>query len=482
MNQSKFSFESENIQVDWIGFNIKGFIDVKTIANYLFQNFQFNSTFITKSDRKQEILFFNSRNKNHVYFTAYKYSDIYWDGIKIDFSGKNAAQIYKNIQKQEFDWNILKSANLSRFDLCYFRKAKNTDQKDQLEKFFNNSISKLAKIYKKNNFKLDLSTKGYILRIGNRKGSNFYRIYQTENGLRFELEIKKNQIKKFSNLLFCSDTEQFEEILIKHFHKYSKKLLTLNSCYADWLIKYLRKNEKPIQSLATSYLTKKTKTLSEHVQSFSLLQFLAFSRSKDYKKLQIFDQSYCLIQFTLKEYLEFSGVQNINQYQRNKCIKLFYSFQKMEPLITYFSDSHFQSLLSFPYVNIQKEANSWIVKLVISKLLYEYYYPFSFPETFLTYKNIYDLKIKLEFIESISVISLEKVFYIEVFLEQFNISTSKKAVIKKDIVKTFSQLQMCGIIKNYYRVVKKSKQIKEVDTLTNLLIGQTNRIYFYENI
>ena len=293
--------------------------------------------------------------------------------------------------------------------------------------------------------------------------------------------IKKNQIKQFSNLLFCSDTEQFEKILIKHFYTHSKKVLTLNNFYKDWLIKYLRKNEKPIDSLVTSYIRKKIKKLYEDLQNFFLLQFLSFSRSKKYNKVQIYGQNYCLIQFTLKEYIEFSGVQNINQYQRNKFIKLFYSFQKTEPLIAYFSDSHFQSLLSFSYVNIQKEGNYWVVKVAISKLLYEYYYPFSFPHTFLTYKNIYDLNIKLEFIESIIVIFLEKVFYVKFFLEQFNIPISKKAIIKKDIVKTFNQLQIDGIIKNYYKVVKKSKQIEEVNTLTNLLIGQTNKIYFYEN-
>ena len=194
--------------------------------------------------------------------------------------------------------------------------------------------------------------------------------------LRFELEIKKKQIKQFSNLLFCYDTEQFEEILTKHFYTYSKKVLTLNDCYTDWLIKYLRKDEKPINSLVTSYLKKTTTNkLSENVKIFTLLQFLTFSRSKNYTKVQIYDQNYCLIQFTLKEYIEFSGVKNINQYQRKKFINLFYSFQKTEPLITYFTDSHFQSLLGFSYVDIQKQGNSWVVKVAISKLLYDYYYP-----------------------------------------------------------------------------------------------------------
>lgn len=63
----------------------------------------------------------------------------------------------------------------------------------------------------------------------------------------------------------------------------------------------------------------------------------------------------------------------------------------------------------------------------------------------------------IKIIEATSVISLKKVFYVQVLLEQFNISKSKKAVIKKDIVRTFSQLQMGGIIKNYYRVIKQSE-------------------------
>lgn len=41
---------------------------------------------------------------------------------------------------------------------------------------------------------------------------------------------------------------------------------------------------------------------------------------------------------------------------------------------------------------------------------------------------------------------------------------------------------MDGIIRNHYKVIKKYKQIEEVNSLTHLLIGKTDRIYFYENI
>ena len=85
--------------------------------------------------------------------------------------------------------------------MCYFRERRLTDQKGQLESFFSNIITKLSKKY---NLNYDRSTRGYILRIGNRKSSNFYRIYQTKNGLKFELEIKVQQL---SNLLFCYDIQ-----------------------------------------------------------------------------------------------------------------------------------------------------------------------------------------------------------------------------------------------------------------------------------
>ena len=490
MNPKQLTFQSQKLVVDYISFNIQGLIDPKPIANYLFQNFGFNYTIEKKSNGKRESQSSNSARQNQfkVSFRQYEYNPeakSFWLGTKIDFSGKNATRFYQLIQQQKINWNILQLSNLSisRFDVCYFREKRLTDQKGQLESFFSNIITKLSKKYKKNNLNYDRSTRGYILRIGNRKSSNFYRIYQTKNGLKFELEIKKKQVQQLSNLLFCYNIQQFEEILTKHFYTHSKKVLIFDDCYTDWLIKYFRKNHKPISSLVTSYLKeKKINELSENETIFTLLQFLAFSRSKNYNQVQIYDQIYYLIEFTLKEYIQFSGIKNINQYQRNKFINLFYSFQKTEPFITYFTDLHFQSILGFPYVNIQKQANSWVVKVAMSKLLYDYDYPFSFPNTFLTYQNIYDLHIKVKVIQAISTVPLEKVFYVEVLLEQFNVSTSKKSTIKKHIVKIFNQLQMLGIIKNNYKLIKKSQQIEQVDKLTHLLLGQTNRIYFYENL
>ena len=67
----------------------------------------------------------------------------------------------------------------------------------------------------------------------------------------------------------------------------------------------------------------------------------------------------------------------------------------------------------------------------MSKLWYDYNYHFKFPSTFLTYQNSYDLRIKLKIIGSLSTVTIEKVFHVDLFLQHFNVLASEKANIKK---------------------------------------------------
>lgn len=198
MHQNKLTFQSEDLVVDYISFNITGSINTESITKYLFEKLNFNSTFAKWHNGTAKSWFYLAKNQHQVSFRQLEYDPLFksfWEGTIIHFSGSNAAQFYKIIQAQKFDWNILKSKDVSlgRIDLYYFRESQLTDQKDQLEKFFTNIMAKTANQRKKTSLKYDPGIKNYILRIGNRKSSNFYRIYQTKDGLRFELEIKKNQ-------------------------------------------------------------------------------------------------------------------------------------------------------------------------------------------------------------------------------------------------------------------------------------------------
>lgn len=75
--------------------------------------------------------------------------------------------------------------------------------------------------------------------------------------------------------------------------------------------------------------------------------------------------------------------------------------------------------------------------------------------------------------------SLEKIFYAIHFLKQFNVSTQKQAHIKKLILESFHQLQNDKNIKNQFKLITKSRLIKEMNQIGPLRVGQ--RYYFMRN-
>jgi DNA relaxase NicK len=171
-------------------------------------------------------------------------SKSFWEGTTIHFSGNNAAQFYKIIQAQKFYWNILKlkNASLGRIDLHYFRKSKIKDQDDLVENFMEKCCQRIRAKSKKRKAKWGRESYGLVLRIGNRSSSNYYRVYQKQNGLQFELELKNQPVKSFQNLLMDNSIEKFEQNLSKHFYSQSFELLNLNSSYMDWLLHWYRQS------------------------------------------------------------------------------------------------------------------------------------------------------------------------------------------------------------------------------------------------
>jgi hypothetical protein len=440
MTLNKLSFESQNLVVDYISFNIQGSVDLTPIAKYFFKKFGFNSTITIGRDGKEKSLFYDKRNQYRVSFRQHEYdpeSKSFWVGTKINFSGNSAAQFYKVIQSQKLDWNIFQpySLSLSRFDLCYFRQKKSSDRKGDLELFMSNCCQKTFARSKKNIAEYTRNDQGLILRIGARKSSNYYRVYEVRDGLRFELEMKKPIIQDF---LLIDPIKDFEDKLPRHFSTYSKKVLVLDDCYTDWLIHYSRKNDKPINSLVTSYLTKSNfGTIANKTRVFRLLQFLSLSRRYFTCEKYLLSQKYYLIQFPVKEFMDFIKIENKNHYQLKKVIDFLQDLQRNIPPVTIFSDDYFRSVAGIPFVEIQKKHKFLIAKVLIAEQLYCYHYPFVFPPSFLSYRTTYELQVKLQLIQVMSQNSLEKVFHGKVFLDQFNVPQQKKAQLKELISQAF---------------------------------------------
>ena len=91
------NFDSENLVVDWISFNLEGLTDPKRIACRLFSRFNASITMYDQSN----IRFSDRRNRYDVLICQYRKS--HWIGTQIIFSGKDAAYFYKLIKTQKFD-------------------------------------------------------------------------------------------------------------------------------------------------------------------------------------------------------------------------------------------------------------------------------------------------------------------------------------------------------------------------------------------
>jgi len=213
MNQNKFSFESENLQVDYLTFNIQGTADfdlVNRIAKYLFQHFAFNSI-ISNCSKNKKHLFFSSKNRHQVEFAVYQCApelNSFWDGTQIRFSGKNATRFYQLIQQQKINWHLFKTQNsklaklnkltLNRVDLCYSKTKKDIHTNQSFESFLKSCHEKILQNSRTKYIQYNRNEKGFILKVGSRKSPNYYRVYENNQEIRFELEMKSSRVRQES--------------------------------------------------------------------------------------------------------------------------------------------------------------------------------------------------------------------------------------------------------------------------------------------
>jgi len=495
MNQNKLTFDTENLGVDWVGFNIEGSIDLEPIANYLFELLGFNSTITKKINGKwkSESLNYDKLNKFQVSFRQYDYNPefkSYWVGTKVYFSGNNAAHFYKSIKIQPLNLDIFdfQRTSLARFDINYLTELKTTNQTESIKTFMTKSCQKTYAKSKRRKAAWNINRKGLLLTIGSRSSSNYYRVYQSNNGLKFELEIKNKGIRSFQDLLFSYRIEEFEDRLAKYFYYQSFELLNLDTKYTNWLIHRFRTlyPKQRHSCLMTSYLKKYSqRDFKDQEKIFNLFRILSFLKNKktfvetsDYKILA--GQVYYSFTFPLIEFIRYIGMNPKSHSQRTKVLNILTTLQTLEPIIQNFDDHYFQSSLIVPAFNIKKKKNKWIVSVALAKELYSYSYPFQFSTYFTTYKYNYQFQVKLQIIQAISVQSLKKQFYVQDFLSQFNVSHAKQTQIKNVIIQTLDELKKNQVIQAQIEIHKTDNSLIKTNIITARLLTKTKIIYFYE--
>ena len=427
-----------------------------------------------------------SRDSMQNYLYASEYTT-YWSGTKVDFSGKNATQFYSIIKQQKFDWNLfdLSSTNIGRFDYYYLRPITDAHTDDKLKYFMRSSCDKILNNYKRRKATFGREETGYVTRIGSRTSSNYYRIYQTKQGVKFELELKNPIVKSFQRFLFNNQIEIFERKLVLHFYQLSTNRIQLTSCYSDWLVSWLRQIAlKPDSNiLGITYLENyKSLSFAKRELIYNLFRVLSFLQSYKGKREPIIinGDSYSTISFPLGDLVDYLSMNKQNKRYTKKVSTMLKDFISLEPIIQNFSDIHFRALVLFPNVKVLPEGRISIVSMTLAEQLFSYKFPSYLTSYFNQWNNKYEFHVQFEILAIMSTSSLQKEFHVQEFLKQFNLSNKKQTEIKRIIIQSLQELVEKRIIKSFFKATQKDGSLTVQTNLTSRLITKTKLLYLEE--
>ena len=169
----------------------------------------------------------------------------YWVGTQIIFSGKDAAHCYNLIKTQKFDWETLKmdqhALSLGRIDLYFSRTNGPNDTIKSFDAFLVDSRTQIQDHTTTRHIRLQDFPDGKVLKVNRRNNSLHYRVYQKDQGVRFELEFKHRQTKLVQNYLFNNQLDVFEYKLVLQYFKYSEQVLRSDYSYTDWILDFQRR-------------------------------------------------------------------------------------------------------------------------------------------------------------------------------------------------------------------------------------------------
>ena len=489
------SFKSENLVVDWISFNIQGLPDPGTIAHGLSKHF----TPHVLIDGEPKMLYHGFKKKCKVSIRQYTESKGHWVGTQVIFSGKDAAYCYNLIKTQKMGWETLMMGrhplSLGRIDLYFYRTNDSNDTTQLFDAFLVDSRTQIQNHTTTRHIRLQDFPDGKVLKVNRRNNSLHYRIYQKDQGVRFELEFKHRQTKLVQNYLFNNQLDTFEDKLVLQFFKYSGQVLRLDYQYTDWVVDFRRRYRMVNPSnptLLTSYLKNRRMSEREEEKLFHLLQFLSFIKSlelnslKDCERLRVKKQNYYRLKFPLSKFVRYTGIQISNQSGRKKLIGYFKQLHKLDPIVKEFSDGGFRSYVCFLYAECgNPSTKAWIVEVFAAEELFWFPYPFKLPKSFLVSRQKNDLRLKVQFIKALAVNDQEKLLDLQEFFNTINVSNKRLIGIKENIIKLLKELVEDQIIHNQLEILLKNGKKKDVSIKYLTASDITRRVKylkFTENI
>ena len=378
------------------------------------------------------------------------------------------------------------SLNLGRIDLCFSHSNDLNHTSKSFDGFLVDSRSKIQNYTTTRHIRLQDFPDGKILKVNRRNNSIHYRVYQKDQSVRFEIELKHRETKLVQDYLFQNQLDIFEHKLVIRYFQYSERVLCLGYPYTDWVVDFQRRHRQLVnlhsRSLVVDYIGNQIITNQvEEERLFHLLQFLSFVKSlklnllKDCQKHWIKKQLYYGLKFPLSKFYRFTGMKVSNQSEREKLIFYFSQLQKLDPIVKMFSNIAFRSYVCFPYVDCANPSGkSWVIEVLAAEELFCFPYPYQLPKSFLHSESKNDLRLKVHLMKSLAVSDKNKTIDLEEFFNTIHVRNDPLIQIKKNLIRLLSELVENRIIQNEVGILLKSGK-KKYYLIKNLTTSDITR-------
>ncbi len=360
-----------------------------------------------------------------------------------------------------------------------------SDDLHSVTQFLRTSQEEIRK--KRINAKLESSLNQQILKIASRRSSRCARIYTTDNSLKFEIELRNNLIKDCNYLLVQDSFEELELKLVEEYIFYFGKLLPFQYSYTDWLaekLRPLRVNLKvyPKTTLCSDYISIEVKMIDPK-KFVMFLKFLKFINSLDYKT-EIFDgDSYRLILFRVKDFLDVSHshYNSQDEYYKMQKTREFIRDLQQNLFVNCFTDYYFKSFVIIPKLELYKckKSKCWVTRILLLEELFDYQYPFKYPDLFETENNKLtkdQYLVRFEFIRVFSTKSATKHFYLREFFQQHPVSNKRIRDMKQIFIELIRQFYQIRLINSKVKLMLHNNYI-DIENLTTFNISDGFILY-----
>jgi hypothetical protein len=275
--------------------------------------------------------------------------------------------------------------------------------------------------------------------------------------------------------------EELESKLVQEYISYFAKLLPFQYLYTDWLAEKLRPFRVNLKTysqptLCSDYINIELETIFgsfEPKKFIMFLKFLKFTTSLDYKT-EIFDgDSYRIIIFRVKDFLDVSHshYNSQNEYYKMQKTKDFLRDLQQNLLVKCFTDDYFKSLVTIPKLELYKckKSKCWLTRISLLEQLFDYQYPFKYPDLFKTEIikfNKDQYLVRFEFIRLFSTKSATKNFYLREFFQQHSVSNKRIRDIKRIFIELTQEFYQFGLINSKVKLMLHNNYIDIEDLNT----------------